>query len=185
MPTYAATNVMAHPMNPTVDGQQWFVLINQDSRRMMSTHELQAEVRAGTLARETLVWRAGMSDWQSISSIGELGMSNTRPTVPRARAAGWDAPLIPFPDPDAAGGYAAGGYPAGGYAAGGYDAYEARSRAQSPQLILELIATGAAVLLIVAITSYTLFAGGAFQPGSAAAAGGARESGAQAKASEH
>jgi hypothetical protein len=170
MPTYAATNVMAHQINPTVEGQQWLVLINPDMRRMMSTREVQAEVRAGTLARETLVWRAGMAAWQSISSISELGVSNNRPTVPRARAAGWDAPLAASPRPEAV---------------GAYDAYESRSHAQSPQLMLELIATGAAVLLTVAVTSYTLFAGGAFQAGSPHAPASSPEAGAQAKAAEH
>jgi hypothetical protein len=173
VPTSAPTNGMAQQMNQTVDGQQWLVLINPDNpdmRRMMSTREVQAEVRAGTLARETLVWRAGMAAWQSISSVSELGMSNNRPTVPRARAAGWDAPLTASPRPDAA---------------GDEDLYAPRSHAQSPQLVLELIATGAAVLLFVAVTSYSLFAGGAFQAGSPHTHGSAPEAGAQAKAGEH
>jgi hypothetical protein len=160
---------MAQQMNPTVEGQQWLVLLNSDMRRMMSTREVQAEVRAGTLTRDTLVWRAGMAAWQSISSISEFGLSNNRPTVPRARAAGWDAPLA-SPRPDAA---------------SGHDAYESRSHAQSPQLVLELIATGAAVMLIVAVTSYALFAGGAFQAGSSHAPASSPEAGARAKAAEH
>jgi hypothetical protein len=162
-----------------VDGQQWMVLINQDNRRMMSTREVQAEVHAGTLARDTLVWRAGMAAWQSISSISEFGLSNTRPTVPRARAAGWDAPLSQRPD-------AEGGYDHPGHA------HASRPTAPNPQFMLELIATGAAVLLIVAITSYTLYAGGAFQAGGGEhggdgshAAASTAEAGAQAKAAEH
>jgi hypothetical protein len=160
---------MAQQMNSTVEGQQWLVLINPDMRRTMSTREVQAEVRAGTLARETLVWRAGMAAWQSISSINELGLSNNRPTVPRARAAGWDAPLSAS-RPDAG---------------GGYDAYPSRPHAQSPQLMLELIATGAAVLLIVAVTSYTLFAGGAFQAGSPHTPASSPGASAQAKGAAH
>jgi hypothetical protein len=144
---------MAQQMNPTVDGQEWLVLISQDDRRTMSTRQVQAEVQAGRLARETLVWRAGMSAWASIGSIAELAMQNTRPTVPRARAPlGWDAPLAQTPRPGS-----------------GHDEelYSSRPTASSSQLVLELIATGAAVLLIVAITSYTLYSAGAFQAGSA------------------
>jgi GYF domain 2 len=152
MPTYAGVNVMARQMNPTVDGQQWLVLMSQDHRRTMSTREVQAEVQAGILPRETLVWRAGMAAWASIGNIAELSAQNTRPTVPRARAgAGWEAPLAQTAQYDSA-----------------HDdpRHDARPRAQSPQVALELFATGAAVLLIVLLTSYTLFAAGAFQPGS-------------------
>jgi hypothetical protein len=143
---------MAHPMNPTVGGQEWLVLINPDNRRMMSTREVQAEVQAGRLARETFVWRAGMSAWATIGSIAELAMQNTRPTVPRTRPlSGWDAPLDRTPRPV-------------------FDHDEAqfsRPTTLSPGLVLELFATGAAVLLIVLGTSYSLYVGGAFQPGSA------------------
>jgi hypothetical protein len=171
MPTYAGVNIMARQMNPTVDGQEWLVLINQDNRRMMSTREVQAEVQAGTLPRETLVWRAGMAAWASIGSVAELATQNMRPTVPRARAAvGWDSPLAETARP---------GSP--------YDDQRQFSRAQPPsaQLVLELFATGAAVLLIVLLTSYTLYAAGVFQAGGTHADTAHREMDAEARAAAH
>jgi len=186
MPTYAATNIMAQPMNQTGDGQQWLVLINQDTRREMSTSEVQTEVQAGVLSRETLVWRAGMSAWQSISSIAELGLANARPTVPRAKATvGWDAPLVPTPRPQAGHDHA-GHQHAGHHHAGHHHSYQlSRSGAQNPQLILELVATGAAVLLIVLVTSYTLYAGGAFRAGGESHGEGTHAASAEARTAAH
>jgi hypothetical protein len=144
-------------MNPTFEGQEWLVLINQDNRRMMSTREVQAEVQAGLLARETLVWRAGMSAWASIGSIAELAAhssrptQSSRPTVPR-RPEGYNPRLAET-------------MPANRMIAA---QYLQRPAAANPQLMLELMSTGAVVALIVAITSYALYSAGAFQAGSPA-----------------
>lgn len=76
-------------MNSMVQGQEWWVLINREDRRKMSTREVRAEVRAGTLARQTLVWRAGMNAWASIDSIAELAPAEARsPAAPRGRPPG-------------------------------------------------------------------------------------------------
>jgi hypothetical protein len=140
---------MAQTMNPTFEGQEWLVLINQDNRRMMSTREVQAEVQAGLLARETLVWRAGMNAWASIGSIAELAAQNSRPTVPRQRPPGYNPRLAET-------------MPANRIIAA---QYLRPAPAPNPQLMLELMATGAVVALIVAITSYSLYTAGAFKAG--------------------
>jgi hypothetical protein len=140
-------------MNPTFEGQEWLVLINQDNRRMMSTSEVKAEVQAGLLARETLVWRAGMSAWVSIGSVAELAtQSSSRPTVPRQRPPGYNPRLAET-------------MPANRIIAA---QYLRPAPAPNPQLTLELMATGAIVALIVALTSYALYSAGAFQAGGAA-----------------
>ena len=107
MPEYAAPRPDGRSMTAPVDyhqhahqqhapahhaeGQQWLVLINPAMRRMMSTLEVQTEVRAGTLPRETLAWRAGMSEWVALGAIQELGLPNRNPTVRTTPALGWDA----------------------------------------------------------------------------------------------
>ena len=74
---------VARDMNPRLEGQEWLVLLDQDNRSRMSTREVQGHVQAGKLARETLVWRGGMSAWASISSIAEFGLQSSAPTGPR------------------------------------------------------------------------------------------------------
>jgi hypothetical protein len=142
---------MAHNMNPRLEGQEWLVLLDQDNRSKMSTREVQANVQAGKLARETLVWRAGMSAWASIGSIAELATQSSRPTVPRGQPPAKYNPRFAET--------VASSYRAAQYAR--------RPAAPSPNLMLELVATGAAVLLTVLATSYALYTAGAFQAGSA------------------
>jgi hypothetical protein len=141
----------AQPSN----GQEWLVLINPAMRRMMSTREVQAEVRAGTLARETLAWRAGMSEWVALGAIQELGLPNRNPTVRTTPALGWDAPLAPTARPE--------NMPPRQHS-GASVSYEAST--PSPHLVLELVSAGAVAMMIVAVTTYLLSLGGAFQAGS-------------------
>jgi len=149
VPAYAP---VARNMNPRLDGQEWLVLINQDDRRRMSTREVQANVETGKLARETLVWRPGMSAWASIASIPELATRASRPTVPRGQPpAGYNPRLAETV--------------VSSYRAA--QQYGRRPATPSPKLMLELVATGAAVLLIVLATSYALYTAGAFQAGNA------------------
>jgi hypothetical protein len=75
-------------MKPRLEEQEWLVVIDQDNRSKMSTREVKAYVQAGKLARETLVWRAGMSAWAAIGSIAELATLPSRPTVPRGQLPG-------------------------------------------------------------------------------------------------
>jgi hypothetical protein len=137
-------------MNPTFQGQEWLVLVNRDERRMMSTREVQAQLRAGTLARGTLVWRTGMEAWASIDSIAELASQNARPTLPRGRTPDGYNPRL-----------------AETIASNHRIArqYATQRAAQSRRLTLDLIGAGAAALLAVAATSYALYRAGAFQPG--------------------
>jgi uncharacterized protein DUF4339 len=139
-------------------GQEWLVLINPAMRRMMSTREVQAEVRAGTLPRETLAWRAGMSEWAALGAIQELGLPNRNPTVRTTPALGWDAPLAPTARPEEH-------VPPRQHP--GVSMTSHHASAPSPQLVLELMSAGAVAMLIVALTTYLLSVGGAFQPGSA------------------
>ncbi len=139
------------------EGQQWLVLINPAMRRMMSTREVQAEVRAGTLPRETLAWRAGMTEWAALGAIQELGLPNRNPTVRTTPALGWDAPLAQTEHPD----QHAPAQPRGGVSG----AHRAVASAPNPQLGSELVSAGAAALIIVAVTTYLLSVGGAFQAG--------------------
>jgi hypothetical protein len=150
VPTYAPVQPVARNMNSRLEGQEWLVLLDQDNRSKMSTREVQAYVQAGKLARETLVWRAGMSDWASIGSIAELATQSSRPTVPRGQP---PAKYNPRFAETVASSYRVAQY--------------ARRPAPSPMLMLELVATGAAVLLTVLATSYALYTAGAFQAGSA------------------
>jgi hypothetical protein len=142
---------MAREMSPTFQGQEWLVLINRDNRRQMSTREVRAELQAGRLASETLVWRAGMNAWAAIGSIAELASPSARPTVPSGRPGGHNRR---FAETIASNHRIA-------------QQYAALRAAQRKPVRLQLIATGAAVLLTVVATSYTLYTAGVFRAGSA------------------
>lgn len=149
----AYTNAHARGAYPPADGREWVVLLTPDTRRMMSTREVQAEVSAGTLARETLVWRAGMNEWLAIASIGELD-------VPSARAHGappamrWEAPAAAQPRP-------------AGHGHAGHGHAHAHRPSSNSEIVQELLTTGAVAASVVALTIYMLSLGGAFAPGSA------------------
>jgi len=149
MSAYSNAHSAARGAHPPADGRQWVVLLTPDTRRMMSTPEVQAEVSAGTLARETLVWRAGMAEWMAIASIGELDVPMARPH--RAPPAGsWDAPAA---------------HPR--HAGHAHARPQAHRRASSSELMQELVTTGAVAAIVVAMTLYMLSLGGAFAPGTA------------------
>lgn len=173
MSAYTNAHPATRDAHPPVDGRQWVVLLTHDTRRMMSTHEVQAEVSAGTLARETLVWRAGMNEWLPIASIGELDVPVARPhRAPPGMS--WDAPAAP---PRHA------GHP--------HARQQAHRPASSSEILQELVTTGAVAAIAVAMTLYMLSLGGAFGPGTAHkaahnnAAHGAQASNASAPQAAH
>jgi hypothetical protein len=142
----------ARGVYPPADGREWVVLLTPDTRRMMSTLEVQAEVSAGMLARETLVWRAGMSEWVAIASIGELDVPSAR--AQRAPpAVGWEARAVTQPR-------------SMGHGHVRPHAHAPR-RASNSEMVQELLTTGAVAAIVVAVTLYMLSLGGAFAPGTA------------------
>jgi hypothetical protein len=158
MQAHSNAHGAARGVNHSADGHEWMVLLSPDTRRMMSTHEVQAEVSAGTLARETLVWRAGMSEWMAIGSIGELDVPVARQHRP---APGWDAPAAPSPRP------AAQTQPRAHLQHQQYqhEHYHQHASAPNPQLMQEVVTTGAVAMIGVAVTLYMLSLGGAFAAG--------------------
>jgi hypothetical protein len=160
VPTYARFNVV-RDMNSRLEGQEWLVLIDQDDRRRMSTREVQANVQAGKLAPDTLVWRGGMSAWASINSIAELASRRSLPTMPRGQLPGGYNPR--FAETVISSHRAAQQYG------------RRRPTTSSPRLVLTLMAAGTAVLLTVLGTSYALYTAGAFEAGGARPAAGAHE----------
>jgi len=143
-------------MNSRLEGQEWWVLIDQDNRSRMSTREVQAHVQAGRLAPETFVWRDGMSAWASISSIAEFATQNSLRAVPGGQpAAAFNRRLAETV--------------VSSHRAAQQQQVQQQGRRRSvpsPRLALELVVTGAAVLLILLATSYALYAVGAFRSGS-------------------
>lgn len=159
MSAYSNAHGTAHGANHPSDGRQWVVLLTPDTRRMMSTPEVQAEVSAGTLSRETLVWRAGMTEWMAIGHIGELA-------VPFARehrappAASWEPPMERSHQP----------------AVHTPRRPQAQRRISNTEIMQELVTTGAVAAIVVAMTLYLLSLGGAFAPLTAAHGAAARSS---------
>jgi hypothetical protein len=156
MSAYTNAHSAARGAHPPADGRQWVVLLTPDTRRMMSTLEVQAEVSAGTLARETLVWRAGMNEWMAIGSIGELDVPVARPhRAPPGQS--WEAPGAVHPrqamHPHQAG--------------HAHARAHAHRPASSSELMQELVTSGAVAAIMVAMTLYMLSLGGAFAPGGA------------------
>ena len=64
----AVTQLMDAPLGD----QEWMVQVTALDRRMMSTDQVLAELRAGKLSNRTLVWRGGMDDWLPISRVDSL-----------------------------------------------------------------------------------------------------------------
>jgi len=158
MQAYSNAHGAARGVNHSSDGREWVVLLSPDTRRMMSTQEVQAEVSAGTLARETLVWRAGMSEWMAIGTIGELDVPMARQQRPPP-APGWEAPppaAAPSRRP------AAHTLPRGHMHQPSHHPYASEP---NPQLIQEVVTTGAVAMIGVAVTLYMLSLGGAFAAG--------------------
>src|SRR3954470_15559975 len=67
----AVTQLMDAPLGD----QEWMVQVTALDRRMMSTDQVLAELRAGKLSNRTLVWRGGMDDWLPISRVDSLSHS--------------------------------------------------------------------------------------------------------------
>lgn len=148
MSAYTNAHSAALGAHPAADGRQWVVLFTPDTRRMMSTPEVRAEVSAGTLARETLVWCAGMTEWMPIASIGELDVPVAWPQ--RAPAPPSWEPSHPAP-----------------HAGHGHARPPVQRRASSSEIMQELVTAGAVAAITVAMTVYMLSLGGAFAPLSA------------------
>jgi hypothetical protein len=158
MSAYTNAHGAARGAHHPTDGREWVVLLSPDTRRMMSTPEVQAEVSAGTLARETLVWRTGMSEWVAIGNIIELDVPLARAHHAPA-AASWDAPMA-----------------ASQRSAGHMHARpHAHRRASNSELMQEVVTTGAVAMIMVAVTLYMLSLGGAFAPLTAQHASGASQ----------
>ena len=157
----------AHGVNPSADRQEWVVLLSPDTRRMMSTLEVRAEVAAGTLARETLVWRAGMNEWVAIARIGELDV----PVAPPPPSVSWDDPT---------GHHRSVGH-GQAHAHGGHQ----HASAPNPQLTQELVTTGAVAVIMVTMTLYLLSLGGAFASGGGPGGAAHAESASNATAQKH
>jgi hypothetical protein len=85
----AVTQLMDAPLGE----QEWMVQITPHDRRMMSTDQLLGEIATGHIVRrDTLVWRASMSDWAPVARVDELANA-AMPMAPERR------PLPPPPAP--------------------------------------------------------------------------------------
>jgi len=147
--------------------QPWLVLVAAGDQRTVQTSALRAALQARAIAPETLVWRAGMSNWAPLGSIGELVQQPAPP------APGWDVQPTQAPSSAqrAAEQYLSTRGPGLGdtttYAA--WDPPQGRVVARQPappaNVTSELLATGMVVFGIVMFTLYVLSLGGAFEPG--------------------
>jgi hypothetical protein len=74
----AVTQLMDAPLGD----QEWMVQVTALDRRMMSTDQVQSELRAGKLSNRTLVWRGGMDDWLPIARIDSLSQGGALSAMP-------------------------------------------------------------------------------------------------------
>jgi hypothetical protein len=89
----AVTQLMDAPLGE----QEWMVQITPHDRRMMSTDQLLGEIATGHIVRrDTLVWRASMSDWAPIARVDELANAAADAPMPMAPER---RPLPPPPAP--------------------------------------------------------------------------------------
>jgi len=182
---YGAPAYAPQVPQPPAAEPPWMVLVGGTEQRPMPAAALRAAVQSGAVALETLVWRAGMSAWAPIGSIGEL--VQLAPAAAPAPST-WDAPLAQGPTAaqQAAEQYLSTRGPGIGdtttYAA--WDPPQGRvplRRSAPPptNITSELLATGMVVFGIVMFTLYAISLGGAFTAGSAHAHGAAAAQAAQ------
>jgi hypothetical protein len=62
--------VAAPPPLPTAE---WFIGVNGQQQGPFDLGALAAQASAGTLTRETLVWKNGMAAWTAAGQVPELG----------------------------------------------------------------------------------------------------------------
>lgn len=60
------------PSGAISDDEFWLVSYAEDDDRELTTKEIVAAMKRGEITLSTLVWRDGMGEWQTISSIDEL-----------------------------------------------------------------------------------------------------------------
>jgi hypothetical protein len=60
------------PPGQISDDEFWLVSYAEDDDRELTTKEIVAAMKRGEITLSTLVWRDGMGEWQTISSIDEL-----------------------------------------------------------------------------------------------------------------
>jgi membrane protease subunit (stomatin/prohibitin family) len=57
---------------PPIPKGSWYYVENGERRGPMDTSALQQQLKAGTLSADTLVWKKGMSDWASASTLPDF-----------------------------------------------------------------------------------------------------------------
>ena len=72
---------MAPPPPPMPPQIQYNVVVNGQSAGPFDMNALQQMIAAGTLTKDTLVWKVGMSAWAAASTVPELASLFT-PAVP-------------------------------------------------------------------------------------------------------
>lgn len=58
---------------PPVSGADWHLVVAGKAEGPFDTATLQSRIAAGEMTKETLAWKAGMTDWQASGSIADLG----------------------------------------------------------------------------------------------------------------
>jgi hypothetical protein len=91
----AVTQLMDAPLGD----QEWMVQVTALDRRMMSTDQVLAELRAGKLSSRTLVWRGGMDDWLPIARVDSLSQSGAPLGAPAGGASARLMAPAPLPAP--------------------------------------------------------------------------------------
>src|SRR5205807_3785850 len=57
---------------PLPQGTKWFAALNGQQAGPFTTEALKDKVTAGSLTRETMVWKQGLPQWTTAGSIAEL-----------------------------------------------------------------------------------------------------------------
>lgn len=71
---------------PLPQGEQWFIGANGQQLGPFDRAALGGQISAGTLTRDTLVWKAGMAEWTAAGQVPEVSglFGSTPPPLPQA-----------------------------------------------------------------------------------------------------
>jgi hypothetical protein len=73
------------PPMPGPTQAQWYVAIDGQQTGPLSLDQLRAEVSAGRVNRQSLVWKGGMVSWSALEAVPELAnaIGSTPPPLPK------------------------------------------------------------------------------------------------------
>ena len=77
----------------------WYYALGNERQVPIDDAALDRLIATGVVRQDTLVWKAGMADWQPLAQARPQAAAPPTPVIPPPAAAITPAPAAPAPDP--------------------------------------------------------------------------------------